>query len=339
MVDALHSRGDVEIVGIAARHLRPAPIDVRPSIPIHSVQLPRRVLYDAWHYLRRPAVARYTGPIDIVHATGGVVPPPGPAALAVTVHDLAFLHRPDYFTKRGVRFLTKAFDLARRTADIVIIPSQATASDCANRGVDPDRLRIVPWGVTALNVAPEEVDFIYGRHDLPETFVLWVGTAEPRKNLRGLLAAMERMSIDVPLVLVGPDGWGTDVGALVEATNHPVIRLGHVPDRELAALYRAARLFVYPSLLEGFGMPVLEAMIHGTPVVTSSGTATEEVCGDSESVVDPEDLDALAAAIELVVLDDSVHTIRSTRARERAQEFTWEATADGVMAAYEDARR
>ena len=336
-LDALADRGDVDLVGIAARHRRPAPDGLGPPIPVRHARLPRRALYDAWHRLRAPSVQRLAGRVDVVHATGGAVPPSGRAALVATVNDLAFLRRPEWFTPRGVRFATRGFELARAQADLVIAPSRATAADLAAHGVDPERVRVVPLAAAVASPDAAEIDAVRARYRLPEVFALWVGTAEPRKNLTGLLRAAERTATAVPLVLAGPDGWGLDAPELVSGAACDVVRLGFVPQRELAALYAAARVFVYPSLMEGFGLPVLEAMAQGTPVVTSAGTATEEVCADPASVVDPADIDGLAAAIDAVVADDAEHSRRSAAARARAAGFTWSATAAGVRSAYGEA--
>jgi len=336
-LEALAERGDVEVVGVSARHRRPPPADLAPPAPVRAVPLPRPVLYDAWHYLRRPSVTRFTGPVDVVHAVGGAVPPPGRAALVVTVNDLAFRRRPEHFTKRGVRFFNRALELARTSARIVLAPSRATADDCAAAGFDPDRIRVVPLGVAAGAVDPGEVQRVRARYRLPDVFVLWVGTVEPRKNLPGLLAAMARTDTRAPLVLAGPDGWGVDLGALLASAGCEVLRLGPVPAPDLVGLYAAARLFAFPSLLEGFGLPVLEAMARGTPVVTSSTTATAEICDDPAGLVDPADADALAAAIDRVVGDDTERARRSSAALARARRFSWAATAAGVRAGYEDA--
>ena len=336
-LEALAARGDTLILGLAAAHRASPSLALPASVEVRHLPMPRRALYDAWHHLRRPAVSRFVGEVDVVHSTGGVVPQQGRAALVVTVNDLAFLRRPEWFTRRGVRFAVKAFEIARAEAEIVIVPSHSTARDCAERGIDPDRIRVAPLGVAPIGVTGAAVRAARARYRLPEIFALWVGTAEPRKNLPGLLAAVSQSESGVPLVLAGPRGWGLDLPALLDAQPAEVIRVGYVPPQDLAALYAAARVFVYPSLMEGFGLPVLEAMAQGTPVVTSAGTATEEVCADTASLVDPTDAEALAAAIDAVVADDVEHARRSDAAKARAAELTWARTAAQVRSAYEEA--
>lgn len=342
-VDTLRSllaRGDVQLVGVAAAHRRPPSVALPAALQVRSVPMPRRVLYDVWNHWRRPAVSRFVGGVDVVHSTGGVVPPRGRAALVATVHDLAFVRHPEWFTRRGARFAVRAFELARAEADIVIVPSRSTARDCVEQGVASDRIRVAPWGASAVPIAAEAVEAVRSRYRLPETFALWAGTAEPRKNLPGLLAAVSRTDSRVPLVLAGPRGWGLELRALIN--EHPaaeVVRAGYVPPEDLAALYTAARVFVYPSLEEGFGLPVLEAMAQGTPVVASATTATAEVCADPASTVDPADVEALAAAIDLAVLDEAEHARRSEAARRRAAELTWDRTAARVRSAYLEACR
>ena len=336
---AVAARGDVQVIGVSAAHRRPPSLPIPSEIPVRSVPLPRRALYDAWNYARRPALRGPAGRCDVVHATGGVVPPARGAGLVATVYDLAFLREPAWFTRRGRRFATRALRVVRAHADVVVAPSQATAQDCARVGIGSQRLRVVPLGVHTARATRQQVETVRALYRLPDTFALWVGTAEPRKNIAGLLAAAARTASEVPLVLAGPPGWGVDVSSLLEACPATAVHLGYVRDGDLGALYAAARVFVYPSWMEGFGLPVLEAMAQGTPVVTSSGTATEEVCADASSVVDPADPEALAAAIDLVVTDDSEHRRRSAAARRRAAQLTWEQTAAGVTAAYRDACR
>ena len=339
-LDALNGLEEVDLVGVAARHRHPPRSDLRPTFDVRQFPLHRRVLYDAWHYLRTPPVELVTGRVDVVHATGGAVPPAGKARLVATINDVACLRHPEWFTPRGARFAARAFGLIRSQATAVIAPSQATATGLAEHGIDPQRIRVAPLGTAATRAGADAVAEVRKRFRLPEIFVLWVGTIEPRKNLVGLLDAAGRTASRVPVVLVGPQGWGIrggEIDALSQATNCEVIRIGFVESGWLDSLYAAARVLVYPSLMEGFGLPVLEAMAQGTPVVTSAGTATEEVCADPRSVVDPHDAEAMAAAIDWVVADDAEHARRSAAALSRAAELSWHRTATLVRAAYEAA--
>ena len=328
----------LDLVGVSARHgSSPAPAWT-PTIPVESLPLPRVALYESWHRLRRPTVERATGPVDVIHATGMAMPPPS-APIVVTVHDLAFLRNPDQFTRRGVRFFRRAIELARRDATLVICPSQATFDDCLTNGFDRARLRLVPWGIRAEPAGPSAVAGARARFGISGPYVLWTGTIEPRKNLPGLLDAMARADrSDVSLVLVGPQGWNEDLEDRLARLGERVRVLGFVDGESLRALYAGAEVFCYPSIEEGFGLPVLEAMAQGTPVVTSAGTATAEVAGDAGLLVDPRDVEALASALGRLLDDPMARERIGTAGQRRAAEtFSWEATADALTAVYEEA--
>ncbi len=331
---ALDRRDDLELVGVSARHGGPPPAPFVPPIDTRALGLPRLALYESWHVLRRPAVQAATGPVDAIWVTGGAVPPRS-APMVVTIHDLAFLHRPEHFTAKGRRFFRQATACARRDADLVLCPSQVTADDCAARGFASDRLRVVPWGVDQRRCGAEEVADVARRHGLDRPYVLSVGTAEPRKNLAAVFGAFARLAReDIELVVVGPDGWGEDVAALAGAAPRERVRLlGFVPAGDLPGLYAGAAAFCYPSLFEGFGLPVLEAMAQGAAVVTSAGTSMVEVGGDAVVLVDPTDHDAVAGALD-ALLDDPAEAARlGAAARVRAETFTWERTAEQVATA------
>src|SRR5687768_4404497 len=148
MANALRSRGEVELVGVAAAHKDPAPEEWRPPIEVRHLPLPRPLLYESWHRLRWPPVQRATGEVSVIHATT-IAMPPRSAPVAMTVHDLAFLHEPTHFTRRGLRFFNRGLDLALEQADVVVCPSEATRRDVLKAGFDEARTRVVPLGVDA----------------------------------------------------------------------------------------------------------------------------------------------------------------------------------------------
>jgi len=325
------------MVGVSAWHRNPPQEPFAPGITVEAVRLPRAGLYWGWHRMRRPSVERAAGPVDAIHATGMAVPPPT-APLAVTVNDLAFLRHPDCFTPRGLRFFARSLELTRTDADLVVCPSQHTADDCIGAGIDGDRVRLVPYWTDDRLAPPDEADGVRRRYGLADRFVLWVGTAEPRKNLAGLLEAWQMLGRTAEeLVLVGPEGWKSSRGGGLALPGQSVRRLGFVAEADKRALMRAAAAVCYPSLTEGFGLPVLEAMVQETPVVTSASGATAEVAGPAGMLVDParprEIADALAGLLDYP--DDAARLGRQGRERALA-EFTWQRTAEGLFDVYQE---
>ncbi len=318
----------IDLVGVAGRHRRPPVAGFEPTIPVTTVPLARPLLYDAWIRLRWPLVESATGSVDLCHSTAGI-PAPSRAPSIVTLHDVAFLRRPDRLTRRGARVLTRAVDRAR-SARLVTCPSVTVANELVGIGFDRDRIRVIPWGVDPHDTSDSLIDRARATHTLPERYVLAVGTLEPRKNLRRLIAAME--NVDLPLVVAGADGWGGIARELADSAD--VRFLGHVDPADLPAIYAGAELLAYPSEDEGFGLPVLEAMSAGTPVVTSRGTATEDVAGGAAVLVDPYDTASITAGITEALADrDRLIEL----GRHRAAEHTWAATATATAAVYREA--
>jgi glycosyltransferase involved in cell wall biosynthesis len=332
---------DLDVVGVAAIHRQPPPPAWRPTFRVRSLPLPRLALYEAWHLLRRPRVERATGPVDVIHATG-LAMPPRTAPIVLTVHDLAFRRYPEHFSRPGLRFFNQSLGLAQREANVVLCSSLATLADCREAGFEASRLRHVPLGVESERAGVDAVERVRHIYSLRRPYVLWVGTMEPRKNLARLLDAYGRLEADADLVLVGPHGWKEELSrrlhALPERARGRVHVLGFVPSSDLAPLYAGASVFCFPSLLEGFGFPVLEAMAQGTPVVTSEGTSTAELAADAGLLVDPLDPSTIAAALERVLSERALAEHLRRTGLARAAEYTWERTARLVKDAYQEAR-
>ncbi|AEG45118.1 glycosyltransferase family 1 protein [Isoptericola variabilis] len=334
LVAALSSVDGVAPVGVRARGGH-GHAGLPDDLPLFSSALPRPLLYEAWSRARLP---RVPGPRpDVVHATTWAVPRRS-APLVVTVHDLAFRRAPEHFTPRGVRFFERALRVVRGEADVVVVPSHATAADCTAAGIEPDRVRVIPHGVRHDDVGPDRTRAFRSRHGLTRPYVFWCGAVEPRKNVATLLDAFARIvgQTDLDLVIAGPDGWGDaprDVrNRLAELPAGRVHALGAVPWSELQEAYAAARVFCFPSLWEGFGMPVLEAQAHGVPVVTSRDTSMAEIGGEGVVLVDPTDADALAEA--LVVAHGERHDALAGAARANAAGYTWHRSAAAHVDAY-----
>ncbi len=318
---------DVELHFVAGRHLRVPDVPYRPQGAVAMLPLSRPVLYETWTRLNWPKVESVTGPIDVAHATG-LIPCATSAPLVVTLHDVAFLHDPAKFTTHGVRIMTRALDVIRRRAARVLVPSEATLADCLAAGIGSDRLRVVPLGVDVRPASAASIERVRRRYDLPDEFVLFVGTLEPRKNLERLVEAMSLRTTAQPLVVAGAPGWGPDARV---RPGGDVRFLGFVPEDDLGALYAAATVFAYPSEREGFGLPVAEAMAQATPVVTSAGTSTEEVAGGAAVLVDPFDVRSIAAGIDAACDERDRLASRSTA---RANELSWASAARRTLDVY-----
>ncbi len=336
---ALSRLEGLHVTGVAARHRSDPPADFQPTVPTVHHRLPRPLLYEAWSRGPRPRIRTWRD-TDVVHSTTLVVPPLSGAPLVASVHDLAFRRHPDRFPPRARRLFERAWRRVLERADAVVCPSVATSADLRAGGLEADRLHVIPLGHDPLTVDEDEVRGVVDRYGLEDQYVLATGTLEPRKNLPTLVAAYGRVAArhDVQLVLAGPRGWGESVDRVLEplprAQRERVVVTGQVPTRDLAALYRGATVFCYPSLLEGFGLPVLEAMSYGAPVITSSGTATEEVAGGAAVTIDPSSVDELADALDCLLGDDAARRSLSEAGLQRSRSFSWDQVAEAVCDVY-----
>jgi glycosyltransferase involved in cell wall biosynthesis len=301
-------------------------VDVVPFGPHRQHAL----VYERWHRMRWPS-ARIGRAVDVVHAPSLAVPPAGKRPLVVTVHDMVFEYQPELLTPRGVAFHRRGLALARAKAAAVIVPSNYVARLLVDAGFPTGLVHVIHHGIDQpAERAADGVTRALERLGVQPPYVLAVGTVEPRKGLDVLAAAMETIG-DVGLVLAGGTGWGT-----VPGLDH-ALRLGTVADDDLDALYRGALALAVPTRGEGFGMPVLEAMVRGCPVVASNVASIPEVAGDAALLVPPGNVDALRAALRTLA-DNDLRRDLATRGRDRARTFTWDACLTAHRAVYEGAR-
>jgi glycosyltransferase involved in cell wall biosynthesis len=297
------------------------------------LRLGRRALIAAWERGRGPSV-----PGDLVHAPTPLAPPRRQTPLVVTVHDAVPWTHPETLTPRGVRWHRTAVERAASTADLVVVPTHAVAAELARHvEIDADRLRVIGEGVSGDLDLPVDAEARAARMALPERFLLTVATLEPRKGLDVLLEALaDARAPRLPLLVAGQPGWG-GLDPLAEAARLGIagrVRvLGRVPDADLAVLLHRATALVVPSRAEGFGLPLLEAMAAGTPVVTSTDAALCEVGGDAALAAPDEEL---PAALHRVAEDRSLQAVMAVAGRLRAASYTWDGAADALWRAYGD---
>ncbi len=299
----------------------------------------------AWAFLNRPPIEHWMNkPVDVVHAVSLGYPIATKKTYVVTVHDIGPLTHPEFFTNTSPWIMKRSLNQAVKKADAIICVSRSTADELESYVSYrlADRIQIVHEGVVPLFFEKGNSDCLSTLKNLPPPgipFILVTGKISPRKNVVRIIQALSKITDQVPhhLLLVGGSGW--DMGDVYKATNNPTLvdrihLVGYVTDDQLRALYNSASLYVHPSLYEGFGLTVLEAMAAGCPVITSNIYSLPEVAGDAALLVDPYSEDEIAEAIKTVCLDESVATDLRRWGLERAATFTWEKCAEKVAGVY-----
>lgn len=321
----------LEVTLLASRPPRqPDPLDALGR-PVLTSRLPGALLTRAWdHGLAAPRG------FDVVHAVSLAVPGGGGQLVVVTVHDLAWRSQPGAFPARGRRWHEEALARALARATRFVVPSEATASDLVRAGADAGAVEVVVEGADHLP-APDlaATSALLDRLGVKEPYLLSVGTVEPRKNLVGVLEAYRRARPRLPgpwpLVVVGPWGWGRDLPVGSEAENPGVVRAGVVPPGVLAGLYAGARCLVYVPLTEGWGLPPVEAMVAGAPVVASPMPST----GGATLEVDPHDQGGIADALVVAAADEAARAQLVSAGTARVAGLTWVETARRHLALWE----
>lgn len=307
---------------------------------VQNSLLPYGVYVELWNLFPKFGLEQvFDVKADISHFFNFVIPPKASGMTINTVHDLVYLNYPETMEKRNYRRLKLHLERSCREADVIITVSQTVKREMIEQmGLPGAKIRVVYNGVDQSRFFPGA-----GRlASMPEHYFLYLGTLEPRKNLTGLLEAYrigKQKFGDCKLVLGGARGWEYDeIFRKVKEyrLEEDVIFPGYLPAEQLSGLYAGAQAFVFPSLYEGFGIPPLEAMACGTPVITSKCSSLPEVAGDAAVLADPCNPEELAAAMEQILTDSALRKSCISRGLERVKRFTWEKAADGIYGIYKE---
>jgi glycosyltransferase involved in cell wall biosynthesis len=318
---------------------------------VRWVPLSDRWLHILWQRLRLPVpIQVVTGPLDLFHSPDFVLPPLGRTPAILTVHDLSFLRVPQFFVPGFRDYLEGAVSRAVRRARHILADSESTRRDLMELlAVEPERVTVLYPGVEARFQPVQDaaaLSRVRARYDLPESFFLSLGTLQPRKNLSGLVEAFGQLLAagndvarmeELQLVIVGGQGWMfEDVVSRVQrlGLTERVRFPGFVDDVDLPAIYNLATAFAFPSWYEGFGLPVLEAMACGLPVIAADNSSLPEVVGEAGLLIDAGDTEALAGGLARLVSDEDLRASLAAAGRQQAAHFDWGRAAQQLLEIY-----
>jgi glycosyltransferase involved in cell wall biosynthesis len=327
------------------------PLPQAENVRGRSIIIPDRYLNILWYRWRLPLYATFfTGQVDIYHGPDFVLPPiNGKVHKIVTVHDLVFVEHPEYYVPQMAAYLNKVVPEAVAAADVIAAVSQATSQTLIERSkTPPEKITIIPNGIQPyFRRITDPILLSATRHKfgLKHPFVLGVGTLEPRKNHLGLIKAFHKVQSaagnkprPAMLALAGGPGWLYDeTQQLITKLKleNKVRFLGHVTELELITLYSMADVFVFPSFFEGFGVPLIEAMACGAPVITSNTSSMPEVAGDAALLIDPHNSGQIAKAMQQVLENEQLRDELRQKGYARAQNFTWPKSASKMLSIYQ----
>jgi glycosyltransferase involved in cell wall biosynthesis len=320
-----------------------------PNFARREVGVRERWLTIMWHRANLPVPADWlSGPVDVYHSPDFVLPPLRHARGILTVHDLAFLMRPECADARLRTYLEEVVPRSIKRADFIIADSENTRNDLVVLlGVQPSSIAVVPGGVEDRFTPVTDAEQLRrARHQLgvgDDPFVLAIGVIEPRKNLNRLMDAFFALKargvvpVNLKLVLAGGKGWlfdGIFEHHAASPVRNDILLPGFVPDELLPAIYSAADVLAFPSLYEGFGLPILEAMACGTPVVASRASCLPEVAEGAALMIEPTNVDDLCTSLEQVLTDAALRSRLIEQGRQRASEYTWRSAAERLLEVY-----
>lgn len=340
----LAEAGDIRFAGFSSG-LQPIELPEGAGLEYHRhIAVPTRILYRAWSLLGRPRVDQLLGGVEVYHATNYVLPPVRSARRVLTLYDLSFLRMPERCSPRIVGPFARGVRRFAHEADALLTCSEAAKQDIVTlAGVDAAKVTVV-YGAVEPEFQPVDramaVDWLERHYGIQPPFLLFVGTLEARKNILGLVEAFSRLAAEIPhtLVLAGGMGWGMeglDAAIARHGLEARVIRTGYIRARaDLPKFYSAAGLFVFPSYYEGFGLPVLEAMACGCPVLCAQTSSLPEVGGSAARYMNPDDPGDMAAQLRAVLSDDGLRGRMREAGLVQARAFSWEDCARRTLEVY-----
>ncbi len=340
----LQARPQPHLLGYAACRHHPDLGELAGKLAVKHRRIPTRAMYKIWDTIGRPRVDRSLGGVDVFHATNYFLPPTQNAMRVLTIHDLAFLIEPAWCSPRIVGPFSRAIKRHAPQADAIMVYSESTKSDIVRLlDVAPERIHVAPMAVDEqFQPMPrdEAEAYLTSTYGISPPFLLFVSTLEPRKNVSTLLRAFKRLAKKIPhtLVMIGSIGWNARETQKVLAEvdlGERLIRPGFVPHMKLPAFYCAADAFVFPTHYEGFGLPLLEALVCGCPVVTADNSSIPEVTGGAALMSHALDMDAFCQNVLRIVEDAELRESLRSRGLEHAKRFSWRACADKTLDVYE----
>jgi glycosyltransferase involved in cell wall biosynthesis len=318
----------------------------KPNVRVRRWRIPGPLLIHGWRHLHFPPIGLLVGKVDVFHSPGTYIPPQIRGKRVTTIHDLYFLKHPEQCATLGGKFLAATVPRRIHKMDRIIVDSLSSKADVmALLGVPEEKISVIYLGVDQIGFRPISdtglLALIREEYCLPPNYILTVATLEPRKNLDGLLFAYKRLKAIVQsppkLVIVGRTGWQSEkiFDTVRELDLHrDVIFTGYVSDAHLPILYNCALLFIYPSLYEGFGLPVLEAMACGLPVIVSDTASLREIAGESAILVDPENYYAIAEKMKDLIVQHSLRERLREKSLAQAKQFSWDLCARKTLNVY-----
>ncbi len=318
------------------------------NVVVKKFKIPGPLLLNSWKYLNFPKINLFTGSIDIFHSPSSYIPPQGKGFKVTTVHDLYFYENYDKCDKLGGKFLYTTLPKQLLKMDRIIVPSFFTKKELMeNLKIREEKISVIYEGVDPevfnINYSQETISGILKEYCLPMNYILFVGTLEPRKNIEGLIFSYKRLQeiLNNPpkLVIVGQKGW--EYEKIYDLTlqlglQKEIIFTGFIPQEHLPIFYRNALIFVYLSFYEGFGLPVLEAMLNKVPVIASNTSSISEITGNSCILVEPDNYYKVAEKMRDLIMSHKFRNDIRDKGFDLASKFKWEHTAKKTLKVYQD---